>query len=108
MDERQRRIGENEALFREVNERVQELDRRFGAASSFEIVCECGDETCFERIPIARAAYGSLRADGATFAVSPGHIAPDVEGVVEEHGAYWVIGKRPGGPAELAEARFDG
>ena len=32
MDERQRRIGLNEAVFREANERIEEVNRTFGAA----------------------------------------------------------------------------
>ena len=47
MDERARRIGHNEALFREVNERVKALTDEFDAADEpMEIMCECGDRSC--------------------------------------------------------------
>jgi hypothetical protein len=104
VDERARRIGENEALFREVNERVQELDERFGAARTFEIVCECGNDTCFERIGIDRGAYEAVRNDARTFAVVPGHELPDLEDVVEQHDAYFVVRKKVGPGASVAQA----
>ena len=103
MDERARRIAENEILFREVNERVQELDARFTSPSTFEIVCECGEDTCFERIEIERGEYEAVRAAGVLFAVVPGHEAEDVERVVEQQDSYKVVEKLPEG-ARLAEA----
>src|SRR3954451_55785 len=105
MDERTRRIAENETLFREVNERVHELDRRFGVPAAFEIVCECGDDTCFERIAIGRDRYEAVRADGTTFAVVPGHEKPEVERVVDRHDTYYVVAKRSTEGARIAAER---
>jgi hypothetical protein len=107
MDERARRVGENEVLFRTVNEEVQALDRRFGArtgAQTMEIVCECGRTDCMERIELLPDMYEALRADGARFAVKPGHVVPEVEEVAERQDRYWVVRKREGGPAELARS----
>jgi hypothetical protein len=105
MDERTVRIGENEAIYREVNERVLELNERFGIDQErIDFVCECGHAGCVERIALTRGEYEHLRESGRRFALVPGHQIPDVEDVVEEHDRFVVVEKRPGGPAALAEA----
>ena len=44
MRDRAERIGLNEALFREVNERVKGINDGFGGRlEEAEFVCECGD-----------------------------------------------------------------
>jgi hypothetical protein len=49
VDERTARIGHNEALFREVNERVGRLTQEFQTtAEPMHILCECGDRECRE------------------------------------------------------------
>ena len=105
MDERARRIGENEILFRDVNERVTEVSGAFAVVlPDLEIVCECGSVACSERIHLSPDEYARVRADGARFMVKPGHEIPDVETVVERHGEYDVVEKDEGEPAELARA----
>lgn len=103
MDERQERIGRNEALFRQVNERVERLSADFQLTEeTMGILCECGSETCHERIEISSREYEALRAEPTHFAVVPGHVAPDVETVVAENERFDVVRKAPGEPAELA------
>jgi hypothetical protein len=104
MDERARRVGENEAIYREVNERVAELNERFGIDDErIDFVCECGNGGCIQRIALGRDEYERVRDDPRRFAVVPGHEIPDLEDVVERHGRYVVVEKRPGDPAALAE-----
>ena len=103
MDERARRIGENEILFREVNERVEALNEAFNAVTErVSIVCECGLIECVDRISMTLAEYEEVRGDPATFAVVPGHELPDVETVVAAGGSYVVVRKHAGDPARLA------
>jgi hypothetical protein len=103
VNERARRLGENEVLYREVNERVLELQNDFGIDDGrTEFVCECARLDCTERISMTTAEYEEVRADPARFAVVHGHQIPEIEDVVEERERYLVIEKRPGGPAELA------
>lgn len=103
MDERARRVGQNEALYRSINERIEELNRGFGAfTGTMTIVCECGDASCTEQIEVPVEAYERVRADPTHFVILPGHEIADVEDVVEEADAYHVVAKRPGEPAELA------
>ena len=98
-----RRIGLNEALFRELNERLKELNETFAPITrTMTLVCECGDAACTERISMTPEEYEQLRADPATFAVIRGHAAAGVE-VVEKRGAYDILRKGPGPPQRLAE-----
>jgi hypothetical protein len=103
MDERQRRIGENEVIYRAVNEKIEGLNQAFGAVTEqMIVVCECGDGSCAEQIELDVPAYERIRSDPTFFVVKPGHEKRDVEAVVERTDAYHVVHKLPGGPAELA------
>jgi hypothetical protein len=106
VEERARRIGENEALFRAVNEQVEELQRGMAAVSDdrMHIVCECGELECTDRLVVAVDKYEDVRSDPALFLIVPGHEKPDVEDVVEHAGSFAVVRKRDGGPANLAAA----
>jgi hypothetical protein len=101
-DERERRIGLNEALFRQVNEAVSDISGD-SEAPDFEIVCECGDLGCSERIHITNAAYTAVRSESHQFALVPGHEIPDVEEVVADEGGYYVVRKTAPEARELAE-----
>jgi hypothetical protein len=104
MGERARRVGENEALFRSVNEQVRGLNETFLVRDTLRIVCECGEQSCIEQLEIEPAAYETLRADPTLFAVKPGHEAPDVETVVERNDGYSVVCKDRGEPEHIARA----
>ena len=106
MDERERRIGQNEALFRQVNERLRELNEAFGAMTNrIELICECADPGCAERISLSLADYEDLRSTGDRFVVAAGHVVPtDVEEVVRRGEGWEIIRKRPGAPADLSKA----
>jgi hypothetical protein len=104
-NERVRRVGQNEALYREVNERVLELNDRFGIDQErIDFVCECGHGGCAERISLTRDEYEAVREDGRRFALVKGHEIPDLERVVGETDRFLVVEKLEGGPAEIAEA----
>ena len=105
MDPRAERIGLNEALFRDVNERVKEIQTELGdVPTSLEFVCECGHENCAERLRLTVEEYEHVRADPATFAIRPGHEIPDVESVVETFDDYVVVKKHAGDPEAVARA----
>lgn len=49
MDERQTRVGQNEATFREINERIEALNEAFAVVTeTFDVVCECADSGCIK------------------------------------------------------------
>jgi hypothetical protein len=93
-DPRDERAARNEALFRRVNERVEEVNQAFqpllGDADFF---CECADVDCMEKITMTLVEYEELRSDPTHFAVKPGHEVPDHERVVEERVRYLVVEK---------------
>ena len=99
------RIGENEALFREVNERLKDRKEDDSVwASPSEWLCECAEETCTERIEMSPREFEQLRSDATHFAVAPSkeHVSPDIERIVERRERYWVVEKL-GEAAEVAE-----
>lgn len=104
MDDRERRLGLNEALFREVNERLDELAETFGGDDGVrhDFICECGDPSCAERISLTLDEYNRVRADPTQFAIRPGHRAGDIERVVFENERYAVVRKHDDDAAELA------
>jgi hypothetical protein len=104
MSSREERIGLNEAVFREVNERIENLAQRFELNEEpFDLVCECGDADCVQRISMTRAEYEKLRSDPHLFAVHPGHEYPDVEEIVERRKGYDIVSKNEGIPEKIAE-----
>ena len=103
MNDRKRRVGKNEALFRRVNEQIESLNESFGAlVGRMTIVCECGNKTCIEQIGISPDEYEALRADPTLFAVKPGHDVPNTERVIDKTERYWTVRKHTGEPAALA------
>lgn len=103
MDERGRRIGVNEALFRAVNEQIESLHQRLSGAGPMEVVCECGDAECVERVSVVPGEYERVRKDARRFIVAPGHVVPEYEVVLEEHEGYHVIEKIYAEPERIAE-----
>jgi hypothetical protein len=105
MDDRQARIGRNEVLFREINERLAELQDRFDVmVEGGDFVCECGRLGCTEQITMSLHDYRELRSEPTHFAVKPGHEMPDVESVVARRDGYDIVRKNEGDAADIARA----
>ncbi len=105
MDIRQERIGRNEVLFREINERLKEMQETFDVLTEqAEFVCECGNADCTQQVTMSLAEYERLRSDPQTFAVVAGHEASDVEDIVETRERYLVVRKQKGESSILAQA----
>jgi len=102
VDERERRMTRNEALFREVNERVQEKAEAFGDGTAFEYFCECANPDCTFQITLTRAQYENVRSDPTQFAVLPLHFTPEIETLVRESEGYWIV-KKIGEAADYVE-----
>jgi hypothetical protein len=99
------RTGENEALFRELNERLSKRARDDAAwTSPSKWICECAEEACTERIEMSPLEYEQLRSEPTHFAVVPNeeHVSLDVERIVEKRDRYWVV-EKIGEAAETAE-----
>ena len=105
MEERERRLGLNEAMFREVNERVEDINRSFGSLTdNFDIICECGNTTCTERITVPVADYERVRGNPLHFLLQTGHEDPLVERVIEHHETFVIVEKEGTDVEEVAEA----
>jgi hypothetical protein len=103
VSERERRIGRNEALFREVNDRIERVTETLEVTpDTIRILCECGNESCTEQVTVPVSEYERIRSDPELFIVIPGHEKSSVEQIVERHGDYDVVRKESGDAAELA------
>jgi hypothetical protein len=96
-DARRDRIAKNEAVFRDVNERVKRIgDETGGPTNELSVfLCECGDAACLERIGMLPSEYEEVRASPVHFVVVPGHEDPEVEVVVRRERRFHVIEKLP-------------
>jgi hypothetical protein len=97
LEDRKRKIGENEAIFREVNELVRPLDQ-----DVMTVLCECGDTACRDQLAIAHDEYVRLRQDPTLFVLRPGHDFEETEQVEAKHLEYWIVRKRAGLPSQIA------
>jgi hypothetical protein len=106
MDERTRKVGENEALFRTVNEEIEGLNRGMAEISdhTLHITCECGDLLCTAPLLVPIEDYERIRADSALFFIEPGHEIRNVENVIERTLQFAVVRKNPGDPQRIADA----
>jgi hypothetical protein len=95
------RIARNEAIFREVNERVADVMDSEARTTNF--LCECGNLDCVQEVSLTDAEYMRVRSDAATFAVAPGHALEDVEAVIETTDRFHIVEKHPR-EAAIAEA----
>ena len=81
LPERFERQARNEALFREVNERIAHLGERAEAWSpdGTDFLCECGEEGgCGQRVRVPLDVYNRVRAQDDRFVVRPGHETPTI------------------------------
>lgn len=101
--QRRERMARNEALFREVNERLEELAQAFHDVSRGAVfTCECGDLECTEQVEMSLDEYEAVRASGDQFLVLPGHVYPEIERVVRENDRFVVVAK-VGDAADVVE-----
>lgn len=105
MRENERRKAFNEAVFREVNERIETLQSAFAVAERvpLNLVCECDRLDCADQISVHLETYERVRSESALFLVRPGHEDNSVEDVVDSGGDYLIVRKRSGGPREIAQ-----
>jgi hypothetical protein len=101
-EERERRAGRNQALFREVNERIAGLNvLEPPLDEQWEFICECADPACVAMIAMTGAEYREVRSQPTYFFVAPGHVTADVETVVADVGRYVIVDKH-GKAADVA------
>jgi hypothetical protein len=95
----------NEALLREVNERIAEVDKAAEEnnvapdETLFEFLCECGGSggeagACEERVFMTIDEYEQVRSQSDRFVVRPGHETDWLEWVAVRNERYVVVDKR--------------
>jgi hypothetical protein len=77
-------------LFRALNEEIRRLTESFALDGALDLVCECRDGDCFERVSISRDEYESVRQFATRFLISTEHAGPN-ERVVQAGSTYAVV-----------------
>jgi hypothetical protein len=108
-----RRLVENEAVFRQHNEKAQHslmaldmLAAQEGdvAPDTGELVlhfyCECSDENCRQRVAVKVDEYANIHRNRQCFVVVPGHEVNAIEKVVTRTPAYMVVEKFADAPEQ--------
>ena len=93
MDPREKRMAENEAFFREVNERIATQAHQLDPELPELYLCECANADCTFRVTLLRGEYEAVRADPKQFVVRPDHFTPEVETLALQHETYWIVRK---------------
>lgn len=103
----ERRMIENEVVFRQYNERIKKgFDRIKQIAQEdkqehllvehnlqLSFYCECCDNDCKQRIKLMQRRYTEIHKKRDRFIVIPGHQNTDIERVVSTHRTYCVVEK---------------
>lgn len=96
------RVGRDESLFREINERI----RAMIADEYTRFLCECANLKCVETIELPLSEYEEVRRVPTHFVVRPEHVIDEVERVVASGPGYVVVEKFGAAAlAAVAEAR---
>ena len=95
-------MAKNEALFRQVNERIEEVNEKLGGAELSDFLCECGDDDCTTPISLTLEEYEAVRSVPTQFAIAPGHEVIDVERVIRTGDRYSVVQKYAGEAGRIA------
>jgi len=94
VDERERRLAENERLFREVNEGIEQAALRQGQDGHvYEFLCECSNLDCGLALKLNLETYERARADPQVFVVASGHELPEIEDVIFRGPNYELVRK---------------
>jgi hypothetical protein len=92
----------NQALFREVNERIEQVGESFGTDGHSSFLCECGNRGCTQTIDLSNREYERVRAHGNRFVVALNHENPETESVVEQNSRFAVVETYAGAASRIA------
>ena len=105
-DQSKRRMAQNEALARRINDRIEHQRPRNGKSAD-TFICECVRVDCGGELDLSIAEYSRVRSNSRRFVVLPGHEEPAIESTVELYPSYLVVEKR-GEPGRIAETEAGG
>ena len=82
MDAREERLAKNEIVFRDVNERIEDMAvaqaQLLRDERDLGFLCECSNVDCTLRLPMRLDTYERVRSDPTLFLVAPGHELPEI------------------------------
>ncbi len=85
------RLAKNEILFREINERLDEMSVPWSKTTDY--LCECSDMFCTKVVELRNDEYERVRSRPTLFVVAHGHEQLEIEKVVEETEGYFLVEK---------------
>jgi anti-sigma B factor antagonist len=92
----------HQALFREVNERIEQIAEDFGSDGQNQLICECGNPDCTQRIELTADEYEYVRAHASRFVVALNHENPETESIVEQNDRFAVVETYAGETSRIA------
>jgi hypothetical protein len=92
-DAQQRRVAENEATCRYVNEAIEKALWEAEEGSSTEFLCECARPECHHVVRATLGEYERVRAHPRRFMLHPGHEESEAERIVDTQSDYVVVEK---------------
>jgi hypothetical protein len=87
------RIGKNEAVFRDVNERIEAGQLPADADKLVAFCCECARLGCNQLVEVSIATYEVVRSNSRRFLLAVGHEVDGVEVIVGSGDDYIVVEK---------------
>jgi len=106
----QERIAENQATFRDANERIEATADQMSLAGRVPFICECSDATCMEIVRLNLDEYEDVRQYPRRFFTVPAHAEAAVQagaaGVAKRLPGYTLV-QKISIAGEIAEQRYD-
>lgn len=94
------RKAENEAAFRDANERIRDVQRELQPPlERAPYLCECEDTGCHETVRLAPEEYERVRSDPTWFVIVPGH--PTSGEAIDRRDRYCLV-RKSGAAARVA------
>jgi hypothetical protein len=94
MGVRERRLAENQRLFRTANERLDERTEAYSGTNPLvPFLCECADDTCLGRVELTHRQYQEIRSHPERYVIVRGHTTIENERIIEQHDSFQVVEK---------------
>ncbi len=101
-DDLERRLTQNEVLYRRVNEAIERGLWPGEGTESVRFRCECARMNCNAGVEMTAGEYEAVRQHARRFLICDGHQLPELDVVVERHLGYLVV-EKSGGAGRQAE-----
>ena len=85
------RLAKNEILFRDINERLDEMSVPWSITTDY--LCECSEVACTKIVELTNDEYERVRSRPTVFVVAPGHEQSEIEKVVEANEGFLLVEK---------------